>query len=172
MKKLIITVAFILFAGVVFGQEKFTVPDITPAQKHNRTNFQFWFMHAAGINFAKTQDTSPYEYGKYIGNLAAPSWDKEAGFDGFVSGLIYNWETFKSDEDGPMIIKENDDGSVTIEYPIKAWKKFLPEGNSYASFQESMESLRGIGETIAEYLGCAIAQEISQESIFFTINRK
>lgn len=172
MRKLVVISALLLFAGFAFSQGKFTVPDITPAQKHLQTNFQFWVMHAAGINYAKAQGTSPYEYGKHIGNLFAPSWNKEAGFDGFVNGIIYNWETFKSDDDGPMKIKENDDGSVTIEYPIKAWKKFLPEDNAYASFQESMESIRGIGETIADYLGCTIAQEISQESILFTIDRK
>jgi len=172
MRKLLVITALLLLAGIAFGQEKFTVPDITPTQKHNQTNYQFWIMHAVGINFAKAQDISPYEYGKYIGSLFAPSWNKEAGFDGFVSGLIYNWETFKSDEDGPMVIVENDDGSVTVKYPINSWKKYLPDGNLYASFQESMESLRGIGETIAEYLGCTIAQEIDQESIYFTINKK
>lgn len=172
MKKLLVITVLLLFGGFTFSQDRFTVPDITPAQKHNYTIFQFWVMHAAGINFAKAQGTSPYDYGKHIGNLFAPSWNKETGFDGFVNGLIYNWETFKSDEDGPMKIKENDDGSVTIEYPIKAWKKFLPEGNSYASFHESMESIRGIIETIADYLGCTIAQEISQESILFTIDEK
>jgi hypothetical protein len=172
MRKLLVITALILFAGIAFGQEKFTVPDISPSEKHNRTNYQFWVMHAAGINFAKEQGISPYDYGKHIGNLFAPSWNKEAGFEGFVNGLIYNWENFKSDEDGPMTIKENENGSVTIVYPIKAWKKYLPDGNSLASFQESMESLRGIGEPIADYLGCTIILEIGQESILFTIDKK
>ncbi len=172
MRKLLIITALVLFAGVAFGQEKFSVPDISPAQKHNLTNYQFMIMHAAGINFAKTQDISPYEYGKYLGSLFAPSWGKETGFDGFANGLIYNWETFKTDEDGPMVIVENDDGSVTVKYPVIAWKKYLPDGNLYASFEESMESIKGLGETIADYLGCTISQKIDQESIYFTINKK
>ena len=173
MKKLIIiAAAFILFAGVAFGQEKFTVPDISPAQKHNRTNSQFWIMHAAGINFAKAQDISPYDYGKHIGNLFAPSWNKEAGFEGFVNGVIYNWETFKSDEDGPILLKVKEDGSVSILVPIEAYRKYFPGENAYATFEETMECWQGIVEQIADYIGSVATMKITEESVVTVISKK
>ena len=172
MKKILSIAICLTLIGGAFGQGKYTVPDITPEQKHNFTIYHFLITLGAGVSFAKTQGVTPYEYGKHIGNSFAQSWNKEIGFEGFVNHMIYNWEALKSDEDGQITIKESDDGSVTIAYPIKAWKKYLPDGNPFASFQESMESLRGVGETIADYLGCTFAKEIGQESIYFTINKK
>ena len=172
MKKILSIAICLVFIGSAFGQEKFIVPELTSDQKHERTLFQFWSVYEAGINFAKSQDVTPYEYGKYIGNLFAPSWNKENGFDGFVNGTIYNWENFKTDADGQMVINEKDDGSVIIKFPAAAWKKYFPEENSYASFQDALDCLKGIMEPIADYMGCTIIQEVTEESIIYTINRK
>ena len=143
MKKVIIAAAFILLAGVVFGQGKFTVPELSFEQKHNRTNSQFPVLIAAGINFAKTQDVTPYEYGKKIGKLFAPTWDKEAGFDGYVNGVIYISESSRTTDDGPIEIKENDDGSVTIIRDQGPMSKY---GDTYATFEERCECMTGIAE--------------------------
>ena len=99
-----IATAFILLAGIVFGQGKFTVPELSFEQKHDRTNSQIPVFLAAGINFAKTQDVTPYEYGKKIGKLFAPTWDKEAGFDGYVNGMIYISESSRTTDDGSSTI--------------------------------------------------------------------
>ncbi|MCK4465950.1 MAG: hypothetical protein KAU83_09575 [Bacteroidales bacterium] len=172
MKKLLSIAICLVFIGNAFGQEKFTVPERTHEQKHKRTMYQFWSVFAAGINFAKSQDISPYEYGKYIGSLFAPSWNKENGFDGLVNGTIYNWENFKSDEDGQMVIKEKDDGSVIIDFPAAAWKKYLPEDNPYASFQEVLDCMQGILEPIADYMESTINLIVKDEWIIFTIKKK
>lgn len=172
MKKLLSIAICLVFIGSAFGQEKFLVPERTPEQKHNRTMSQFWSVFAAGINFAKSQDISPYDYGKYIGNLFAPGWNKENGFDGFVNGMIFNWENFKTDADGPMVIKEKDDGSVIIILPVTAFEKYLPEGNAYASFIDAMDCMQGMLEPIADYLGCAVNQEVTEESIIHTFKKK
>ena len=172
MKKLLSIAICLVFIGSAFGQEKFTVPERTSEQKHNRTLYQYWSIYAAGINFAKSQDVSPYEYGKLIGNLFAPGWNKENGFDGFVTGMVFNLENSKTDAEGQMVINELDDGSVIIKYPARAWKKYFPEGNPFASFQDVMDCLRGIMEPIADYMGCAVIQEVTVESIIITINKK
>lgn len=172
MKKLLSISICLVLIGSAFGQEKFTIPELTFEQKHNRTMFQFWAVYAAGINFAKSQDISPYEYGKYIGSLFAPSWNKENGFDGLVNGTIYNWENFKTDADGQMVIKEKDDGSVIINFPAAAWKKYLPEGNPYASFLETQDCMQGIFEPIADHMGCTVIIKVAEESIIYTISKK
>jgi hypothetical protein len=169
MKKVIIAAAFILLAGVVFGQGKFTVPELSFEQKHDRTNSQIPVFLAAGINFAKTQDVTPYEYGKKIGKLFAPTWDKEAGFDGYVNGMIYIIESSRTTDDGPIEIKENDDGSVTI---IRNQGRMSKYGDTYATFEERCECMTGIAEQIADYMGCTITREDTKQSSKITIKKK
>lgn len=172
MKKLLSIAICLVFVISVFGQEKFAVPERTAEQKHKRTMYQSWSIYAAGINYAKSQDVPAYEYGKYIGNLFAQSWNKENGFDGYVKGMIYNLENFRIDSDGQIIVEEKDDGSVIIKWPAISFKKYFPEGNPYASFQEAMDCMRGINEPIADYLGCTIIFEIFEDSIIYTIKKK
>ena len=82
MKKLLSIAICLVFIGNAFGQEKFTVPEQTSEQKYEEVMSEFWWILSAGINFAKTQDVSAYEYGEYIGNIFVPSWNQENGFDG------------------------------------------------------------------------------------------
>lgn len=172
MKKLLSIAICLAFIGSAFGQEKFTVPERTPEQKYESTLFQYWGVYAAGINFAKSHDVSPYEYGKYIGGIFAPSWNKENGFDGLVNGLIYVLVDFNTNADGQMVIIEKDDGSVSIKYPAVAWKKYFSEDNAFGSFQDVMGCMQGIIEPIADYMGCVVIQEVTEESIIYTINKK
>ena len=172
IKKLIIAICIILFAGFVYGQEKFSVPEFTPEQKHNTILFQFWTMYSAGINFAKSQGISPYEYGKYLGNLFTHYWHAEAGFEGYMRGCLNNWESSRTVDERPLTIKENADGSVSVVYPKHAWKKYMPDDSPIASFEEITSGLRGIGETVANHMGCSFVMEIDKESVIWTIQKK
>jgi len=172
MKKLLSFAICLIFICHAFGQEKYAIPERTPEQKHQRTLGQFWAVYAAGINFVKSQGISPYEYGKYIGNLFASSWNKENGFEGFVNGTIFNWENFRTDADEPLAIKEKDDGSVMIKLSVDTWKKYFPEGNPYASFKDAMDCMQGTFEPIADYMGCSVNQEVTEESIIYSIKKK
>jgi hypothetical protein len=172
MKKLLSFAICLIIIVNAFGQAKFSIPERTHEQKHQSTMSQFWGFYAAGINFVKSQGTSPYEYGKYIGNLFAPSWNKENGFEGLVNGTIFIWENFRTDADGPIAIKEKDDGSVIIKLPVDTWKKYLPEGNPYASFKDAMECMQGIMEPIADHMGSSFNQEVTEDSIIYTFKKK
>ena len=172
MKKLLSLLFCLVLLGTVFGQEKYSVPEIPVKDKLNRTYFQSWAILAVGVDFAKSQGVTPYEYGKYLGRLFAPSWNKESGFDGFVRGTIYNWESFKVDEDGPMVIKEKDDGSILLIIPIQAWKKYFPKENPYATFEEVMACMRAAIEEIAEYLNSEVKLELTEESIIYELSKK
>lgn len=172
MKKLLSLLFCIVLMGTVIGQEKYTVPEISVETKLNRTYYQTWAMLAVGVDFAKSQGVTPYEYGKYIGKVFAPSWNKEAGFEGFVKGMIYNWESFKVDEDGPLVVKEKEDGSVLLILPIQAWKKYFPEGNPYATFEEVLTCMRAMVEEIADYLSSEVKPELTEESIIYELSKK
>lgn len=172
MKKLLCLLLPLLFIGSLNAQDRFIVPERTPDQKHQRTLYQSWSVYAAGINFAKSQNVSAYDYGKYVGSLFAQSWNKESGLDGFVRGMIFNYENWRIEADGKIVIIENDDGSVVIKYPAIMLKKYFPEGNPYASFQEALDCFRGILENIGDYMGCTATQEIVGETIVNSIKLK
>jgi len=172
MKKLLSLLISIVFVVCAFGQEKYAVPDVSLENKLDRTYYQLWAMFAAGIDFAEAQDMSPYEYGKYMGKVFAPSWNKDAGFEGFVKGMIYNWECFKTDQDGPLVVRVIDEGTVAIQFPTISWSKYFPEGNPYGTFEEASECLRGLTEVIADYMDCKVKDEITAESIVYVISKK
>lgn len=172
MKKLLSISICLLFIGSVFAQEKFVVPERTPEQKHRRATLMFWSWYGAGINFAKSQGVSAYDYGKYVGTLYAIGWNKENGLDGFVNGMIFNWKNMKFDADGEIVVKENDDGSVVVTYPAIIIKSYFPEENPYASYKESIDCFRGTMEEIGDYLGCTFSQEVTDDFIVNTFRKK
>jgi len=95
MKKIFGFLFCLLISTSLLAQDKYTVPDISVEDKFNRTLGQFWGIFATSVDFAKSQGITPHDYGKYLGKVFAPTWNKEAGFEGMVWGTVYNWETFK-----------------------------------------------------------------------------
>ena len=134
MKKTILSVVTcILLSGLIVAQEKYSVPVRTGDQKHARTLFQLYWSQAAAISFAKEHGISPFEYGRYIGNLAAPTWGPGNDYEALVKGIIYNVENFRHVSDAALDIKENEDGSVIIIANDKMMHKYFPEGEGPAS---------------------------------------
>ena len=172
MKKSLSLLFCLVLMGTVIGQEKYSVPEVPVKKKLTRTYIQTWAIIAVGVDFAKSQGVTPYDYGKYLGKVFAPSWNKEAGFEGFVKGIIYNWECFKIDEDGPMVIKEKDDGSVLLIIPIQTWKKYFPEENPYATFEDVIACMQAMIEEIADHMSSEAKVELTEESIIYEFSKK
>ncbi len=172
MKKMLSVLFSLVLIGTVIGQEKYAVPEVPIEKKLSRTYFQFWGVFAVGIEFAKTHGVSPYEYGKYMGKVFAPSWNQDGGFESYVKGSIYNWENSRTDEDKPMTITENEDGSVSIFYPIQVIKKYFSGEKSYTSFEEIMSCMEGVNEVIADYMGVEVKIEVTEEDIIFNYKKK
>jgi hypothetical protein len=172
MKKIVLSVICILMAVTLIAQEKYPIPVRTADQKHGRTLSQFYWVNAAGIAFAKSQGVTPYEYGKFCGNLAAPTWGPGNDFEGFVRGIIYNLENFRHVTDTPLIIKENEDGSVSIVASDKQMHRFYPEGKSIISYEEVKESMTGSFEPIAAHMGAIITMETKDTLLVFTLKKK
>ena len=155
-----------------YAQEKFTIPELTLEQKHNRSLFQLYSMMKVGIKFANSQGVAPYEYGKYCGSQFAKSWNQENGYEGFIRGMIYNWESFRSVQDDPLVPEEMDDGSVEIKLPLDMMKRYYREDDLYASFEEGLEAFRGMIEPIADRMGSVCKLEVIEEFIVYTISKK
>jgi len=172
MKKLLFLFICILFAYPIMAQEKYPVPVLTSDQKHGGAVGQAWAFAAAGMNFAKTKGVSPYEYGKYIGKLFAPSWGAGDDFDRFVNGAIYNFESFRHVSDTPLKVRDNPDGSVTVFTSEQMWHKYFPDGNQFASFNDFLEFIKGLNEPIADYMGASVTIENRDGQTIMTFRRK
>jgi hypothetical protein len=172
MKKIFFFVFSILLAGTLLAQEKYQVPFRTADQKHGRTLSQFYWADAAGIAFAKSRGVSPYDFGKFCGNLAAPTWGSGNDFEGLVRGIIYNLENFRHISDTPLIVKENEDGSVSIIASDNMIHKYFPEGKSVVSYDEVKEAMKGNMEPIATHMGATITMETQDTLLVIKLMKK
>lgn len=172
MKKIFFSVVCVLLAGTLLAQEKYPIPVRTADQKHGRTLSQFYWANAAGIAFAKSLGVTPYDYGKFTGNLAAPTWGPGNDFEGLVRGVISNLENFRNVSDTPLIVKENEDGSVSIIASDKMIHKYFPVGKSVISYDEFKESMKGSMEPIATHMGATITMETKDTLLVFKIMKK
>jgi len=172
MRKLLLLLICILFAYPILAQEKYPVPVLNSDQKHGLVVGQAWVFAAAGMNFAKTKGVSPYEYGKYLGTLFAPSWGGGNDFDRFVKGVIYNYESFRQASDAPLQVKENQDGSVTVLTSEQMWHKYFPVESPFASYNDFLEFVKGLNEPIANHMGAITTMEGKDNQLIFTFRRK
>jgi hypothetical protein len=172
MKRTLSLFVCLLLGYSLLAQEKFPIPPLGSEEKHIRAVSQAWVMAAAGMNYAKTKGTSPYEYGKYLGNLFAPSWGQGDNFDTYVRGSIFNLESFRDNTDTPLQIKENPDGSVSIVTADRMFHKYFPEGSPFASYSEFLEFIKGLNEPIANYMGGTMTMENRDGLLVFTYRKK
>ena len=135
MRRFICIALSVLFMGSLFAQERFLVPELTYKQKHSRTLSETYGFVTTGINFAKSQGVSPYDYGIYVGTIYASFWNPEIGFEGFVKNAIRAWESLRTDQDDKIIVTEKADNSVMMEFPKNAMTKFLDKENPVASIE-------------------------------------
>jgi len=172
MKKYLAFFTCLILACSLFAQEKYPIPVRTGDQKHARAMYQYWALNAGGINFAKTHGVTPYDYGKYMGNLFAPSWGAGNNYEAYVRGMIGNWESMRLSSDPVLVVKEEKDGSVIVTTNEITLHRYFPEGNGYSTYNEFIEYFRGIGDPIADHMGAKVKIELIDTLIVFTMRKK
>ena len=172
MKKYLLVATGLLLSGVVSSQEKYKVDVPTAEQKHSVAIYQLYSFMGAGINFAKSQGVSPYEYGKYVGKLFAPSWNPANDFNVLVQGAMSHSELTRRASDPSVQVKENPDGSVTILSDEKMWRLYFSDNSNLASMNEFMDFLKGVYEPIADRMGGTARVELKDGSMVVTLTKK
>ncbi len=167
MKKVICSAVCILFFGSVFAQELFPVPTRTCEQKYTTVKYQTYSTLKSAINFAKSQGVSALDFGIYTGNLYAPSWNADIGFEGFVKSSIQTWESFKTELDGQIVITENTDGSVSMNFPKIAMSKYFTGDKPMATFEEAVDYFRGALKPIAAKFNSTVTLTVTETTIVF-----
>ena len=164
MKKILCIIFCIAFIHAVCGQEILKVPDRTPEQKLISEIYSQWDIMSSAISFTKTHGVSPYEYGKYTGDLFASSLKKDNGFADLCHEIINNWENWRTNEDAAVFIINKTDESLVFKVSLHGLKNYFGDnGNFGVSFDEMMQCIKGIEEQIAKFLGCTLNMEIEEE---------
>jgi hypothetical protein len=88
MKSIIVIFSFLFSITVLNAQQQFSVPQITPEQKHEILYNHVIAYAVTGIGFAKTKGATPEEFGKYIGTHFKPFWNPNDGFPAFTNGML------------------------------------------------------------------------------------
>ena len=88
-RTLIITLLCMLTASWTFAQDLFSVPELTQQNKQEVLYNHVIAYAVTGINFAKSQGVSPYDYGVHVGKLFTSFWNPEQGLPALGNGLIY-----------------------------------------------------------------------------------
>ena len=169
MRRFICIALSVVLMGSLFAQERFPIPELTYEQKYSRVLAETFGFVSTGINFAKSQGVSPYDYGIYVGNIYASYWNPEIGFEGFVKSFIGSWECMKTDQDGKINITENSDNSVSIEFPKNAMTKFIGRENPIATIEEVVEYFKGILTQITAKFKSSVTIEITDTYLTFNL---
>jgi hypothetical protein len=170
MKQYLLLATSLLLSGVMLSQEKYPINIPTSDEKHSQAIFQLYGFMGAGINFAESHGVTPYEYGKYLGNLFAPSWS--GNFNGFVEAVIGHNELTRRVSDPSIEVKENSNGSVTIISDEKMWRRYFSDDNKIATMNEFVDYLQGLYEPIADRMGATTKLELKDSSMVFTLMKK
>lgn len=165
MKKLIFLSITILFVWASSAQTNFTVPERDADKYYPRASSIMHYTQIVALSYAKSMGQSAEEFGNYCGNLYKLTWDRNAGFNGFVKWTMYNLDVFS---DGVEIVSQSEKQVV-----LRA-KNFYPQlknnGVMYdISYDDYIQFIQASHYRIAEFMGCTIEFEISNDALEVTI---
>lgn len=169
MKKLLF-IPFLLFAAVsVTAQETFKVPEISDAAKCAHMVGQANALIVNSINYAKSQGKTVEDIALFTGEQFKTSWNKEAGYNGFVNGMLFISTCFFPKAEIGIL----DQTEKSITYKVVCDLEFLrmfPLLN--ISFDEYLVFWKGVITIVGEYLGAEYMQEFKDSIIYVTIKKK
>jgi hypothetical protein len=171
MKQIFLGLFCIAIAASLLAQEKYPTPTIPLDQKFNRSVNQIWALTAAGINQAKANGISPYDYGRSIGKLYAPTWGNR-DFDGFVKGMLGNFEYLRTPQEKPAVAKVNPDGSVALITDDKVMHTYFDRKPFNVNYEECLQYFNGILDVFASDIIHGKATYEHQDSVLVTTIRR
>jgi hypothetical protein len=167
-----------IFAISIFAQEKkeqqdqkIELPELYLEQKLDRAVGNWTVIYTVNIAYAKSLGQKPEDYGMFLGEAVAPSWEgiKGEGISPFIEGLYKNFQT---DVNCNWEILNESEKSVTVKmnrFGEEYVKEFADSGVSVKEYDKCSGKLL---ETIANYLGFEFEQELKEDWIVFTVSKK
>ena len=139
-----ILVIFIL-SGAILAQEKeeqkIELPKLTIEQKWGHAMYNLNSFMIASIAYAKSQGKTAADFGKYVGELFASSWEGVKGLNQFIQAMYRNWQMWKNFE--IEILSESETSFEAKikgigEATVKEWKEPGITAEDYFSFYEQL----------------------------------
>jgi len=166
MKKNILTLISCVLFIQLNAQDLFTVPQLTNDQKQEVLYNHVMAYAITGISFAKSKDTSPEDYGRYIGNQFKPFWDPDDGFSVFVNRMIYILSGLHPDNE-MQIVKQSE---KMIKFRLKNVDLMFKEGPAFGiTYDELLSCSYGIISTLADYMGVTFSHNMTEDGWYVVI---
>ncbi|MFX0197847.1 MAG: hypothetical protein ACFFCW_17130 [Candidatus Hodarchaeota archaeon] len=178
-KTSILLILFVfIFSVSIYAQEKeeqtvqkIKLPKLYLEQKLDRAVVNVTAYVIGGIAFAKSLEKTPEDYGKFIGDMFAPSWEgiKGKGITRFIEGMSRN---FQSDVNCQWEILSESDKSVKVKMNRFGDAIVKASAEMGVTTEEYDRCLGKVMEAIANYLGFDFKQELKGDWIVFTVSEK
>ncbi|GEM_PF-2570245 len=150
----------------------YKIPERTLAQKHNRSIFFANISIIVAISDAKKSGMSAVEYGNHVGNMFKTSWNRAAGFEGWVRGTLFNYESIRGDSDPPMEILSQTLDRIQFKWKIN-YKNMFQNDTYGVTFEEFQASFTEIHSVIGDYLGGTYNAVVQADDwLLITLTRK
>ncbi|MCY1718948.1 hypothetical protein OU798_01255 [Prolixibacteraceae bacterium Z1-6] len=163
MKKLTVLAFGVFLFGALCAQQSFTVPEVTPDQEKEILYNHVVAYFAAGLTFAKTQDVSVEEYGKYIGEQFKVFWDPEAGFAFFVNQIMFILKGVNPYSE-MKIVEQND---KMIRFQMANLGLIFKQGPMYGiTYDEFITCSGALISTIAEHMNVSFKQKVDNDGLY------
>lgn len=148
----------------------FTVPVLTDLQKYQTSASQWNYAYLLQIDFAKSLGKSLEDAAIFTGDQAKLSWNKEAGFVGFVKGMLHNFVCLSTQ--GIVEILEQNDHKVVFQV-TKVYAQLREQGPIFnVTYEEYMKFWTIAIGRIGDYLGATYTQKEKADGIIVTIEKK
>jgi hypothetical protein len=170
MKKAVLFLLGLLVVVPLLAQETFKVPELTLNQKYDQTIVNLDYMVIVGVDYAKSMGKTAADYGKYLGSKAALSWDKNAGFNGFVYGSLYNLLSFQNTPELEMLVNTPDKVNLKMHLMAQWLKKQGKIMN--VTYLDYMDCISNSFNAIADYLGAKCEITYDDNWMYVIISKK
>lgn len=172
-KKVIFGTILIIFILASSGltQEKIELPERTLEWKLNRAAQHMDLYICTAIAYAKSLGKTAEDYGKFVGQKFAPSWEgaKGQGVAPLIRTWSGHWQIYKN---GEFEIVSESETSVTAKFN-RPYSAYFKDGDLYGVTMNDYETfLEQVGIAIANYLGLKYEQEEEGDNLIVTISEK
>jgi len=178
MKKLssilIASLTFMLLTESAHSQDQKTqkkdLVQLTVDQQWKRSIWLFDSIQIAAIRHAKSLGETAEDYGKFVGELFAPSWEGVTSPWGMIRGMHRNYQLWPDFE---MEITKESENAVTARFNRPYINRFGDDGTSYdVSLSEYEMTFKVFHKTVASHLGFDYKQLLDGDWHVITISRK
>ena len=178
MKKLssilIVSLTLILIVDTAQSQSQKTQEEalvqLTVEQQWKRSIWLFDSIQIAAIRHAKSLGQSAEDYGKFVGELFAPSWEGVSSPWGMIRGMHRNYQLWPDFE---MEIIEESDNAVKARFNRPYIIRFGEDGTAYdVSLSEYEMIFKVFHQTVASHLGFDYKQNLDGDWNVIAISRK